>query len=216
MSASPLPQTGAAAPIPAPIDGRHASRARNRLAVVDALLDLYMEGNQRPGAQEVAERSGVSRRSVFRYFDDLEDLDRTAIARHQARVAPLLELPGTGEGSLQERAETIAAQRVRLHVAIAPVARVSRRRALMHPVIAAELAEGRRYFERQVERQFAPELGKLPPSARLEALAAADGMCSFEFFDHLTAGRGRTPEEAHGAIARALVGLFGHPSANSA
>ena len=60
---------------PARPDGRRASRERNRIAVVDALLDLYAEGNLRPGAGEVARRAGLSRRSVFRYFDDLDDLD---------------------------------------------------------------------------------------------------------------------------------------------
>ena len=202
--------TGAAEAQPT-IDGRHASRERNRLAVVDALLDLYIEGNPRPGAQEVAERSGVSRRSVFRYFDDLDDLDRKAIERHQARVAPLFELPNTGRGPLRDRAEAVALQRVRLHETIAPVARVSRRRAPFHPVIAAQLAEGRRLFERQVERQFAPELDRLPHAARAETLAAADGLCAFEFFDHLRSGRGLTTVQVERVIVRALLGLLTAP-----
>ena len=67
------------APVVEKIDGRRASRERNRDAVVDALLDLYREGNLSPGADAVAERSGLSRRSLFRYFDDLDDLCRAAI-----------------------------------------------------------------------------------------------------------------------------------------
>ena len=80
------------------VDGRRASRDRNLNAVVDALLDLFQEGNLRPGADEIAARSGLSRRSVFRYFDALDDLARVAIARQPARVSHLVEVPHRGRG----------------------------------------------------------------------------------------------------------------------
>ena len=51
-------------------DGRRLRRALNREAVVDALLSLYDEGNLRPGTDRIAERAGISPRSLFRYFDD--------------------------------------------------------------------------------------------------------------------------------------------------
>jgi hypothetical protein len=108
------------------VDGRRAWRERNRLAVVDALLDFYAEGNLRPDAIEVARRSGVSRRSVFRYFDDRDDLDRAAIARQQQRVMHLIEVPSAGEGSLAERIARLAEQRVTLFEQVRPAARVSR------------------------------------------------------------------------------------------
>ena len=57
-------------------DGRRLRRDRNRTAVVDALLDLYGESNLRPSTAEIAERAGLSHRSLFRYFDDFEDLCR--------------------------------------------------------------------------------------------------------------------------------------------
>jgi AcrR family transcriptional regulator len=96
------------------VDGRRAWRDRNLNAVVDALLDLFAEGNLRPGADEIAVRSGVSRRSVFRYFDDLDSLDRVAIERQTARVAHLVELPAIGEGRLPDRIARIVAQRIEL------------------------------------------------------------------------------------------------------
>ena len=118
---------------PATVDGRRAWRDRNLGAVVDALLDLFTEGNLRPGADEIAARSGVSRRSVFRYFDDLDSLDRVAIERQIARVSHLIEVPGLGEGSVEDRVKRLSSQRVRLFEAILPVARVSRLRAPAAP-----------------------------------------------------------------------------------
>ena len=70
-------------------DGRHARRDRNRLAVVDAILALFSEGNFEPTSDQIAERAGLSPRSLFRYFDDLEDLNRVAIARQFERVRQL-------------------------------------------------------------------------------------------------------------------------------
>jgi AcrR family transcriptional regulator len=189
------------------VDGRRAWRERNRLAVVDALLDLYAEGKLRPDANEVAERSGVSRRSVFRYFDDRDDLDRTAFERQQERVHHLLDIPGIGEGALDERILRVATQRLALFEQIGPAARVARLRAPFHRVIREQLEESRRFFIRQVERQFELELAGMDKAARSETLAAADALCSFETYD-LLAGRGMASAEIVATLRRALTALF--------
>ena len=72
-----------------PVDGRRARRQRSRDLVVDALLDLLNAGVVRPTAQQVAERSGVSLRSIFRIFDDVETLHAAAAAEQLARVRHL-------------------------------------------------------------------------------------------------------------------------------
>lgn len=191
------------------VDGRRASRDRNRLTVVDALLDLYAEGHLRPGADEVAKRAGLSRRSVFRYFDDLDDLDRTAIARQQERVRHLWDIKGLGEGSLQDRIAAMAAMRCSLFETVGPAARVSRMRAPIHPVIARELGESRKLFIRQVERQFAPELDTMDPGDRKRMVAALDVVCSFESFDLMRAAHGMTVPQIREAMVAALGALLG-------
>ncbi|HQZ33105.1 MAG TPA: TetR family transcriptional regulator, partial [Ilumatobacteraceae bacterium] len=84
MNAAPSRQSEAGAGE----DGRHARRDRNRLAVVDAMLLLYAAGNLEPSSDEIAERAGLSPRSLFRYFDDLDDLVRVAISRQYERLLP--------------------------------------------------------------------------------------------------------------------------------
>lgn len=191
----------------AKVDGRRAWRERNRLAVVDALLDFYAEGNLRPGADEVAKRSGVSRRSFFRYFIDRDDLDRAAFARHLERVRDLVDLPGMGEGPVGTRIEAIALQRVRLFSQIRGAAKVVRMRAPFYAVMAEELQQNLRQLGRQVERQFGPELSAMPPDERAEALAVADTLCAFETYDFLLM-RGLTGEAIVAAIRRGLGALF--------
>ena len=79
------------------VDGRTARRDRNRLAVLDAVLELFEEGNMNPGVHEVADRSGVSLRSVYRYFEDLDELITAAIDRHLERTRPLFVIERIGE-----------------------------------------------------------------------------------------------------------------------
>src|SRR5437764_99636 len=58
------------------LDGRAARRDRGREAVLDAVIALFEEGHVRPTPEAVAERSGVSVRSVYRYYEDRDDLIR--------------------------------------------------------------------------------------------------------------------------------------------
>jgi AcrR family transcriptional regulator len=217
MNTKPRPRTAAAAratdantspSIDAAVDGRRAWRDRNLNAVVDALLDLFSEGNLRPGADEIAARSGVSRRSVFRYFDDLDTLDRAAIARQQARVTHLVDLPDLGHGSFAERVECLTQQRVRLFQAITPVARVARLREPFEPVVAEDLRRNRRFFKQQIEKQFAAELQALDRGQRSATLSAADVLCSFESYHLLTGAQGLTPKQAGDAMNRGLTALL--------
>ena len=103
----------ASMPDPAPtVDGRRARRHRSRDLAVDALLDLLGEGVLRPTAQQVAERSGVSLRSIFRIFDDVETLNAAAAARQLSRVRHLfvdVHADGHAAGAGRRRSSTSTA-----------------------------------------------------------------------------------------------------------
>jgi AcrR family transcriptional regulator len=190
------------------VDGRRAWRQRNRDAVVDALLDLYREGNLSPGTDELVERSGVSRRSLFRYFDDLNDLCRAAIARQIARASHLIAIQGIGVGPLDDRITRLVRQRADLYHAIAPAARVGRLRAPFQPVVAEQVRQSRAVLRRQVEKHFAPELDRLTPECCRETLDAADLLCSFESFALLRETQGLNRQQYQRTIRRALTALL--------
>ncbi len=212
---SPDPAHAASGSVPAveKVDGRRASRERNRDAVVDALLDLYREGNLNPGPEEVAKRASLSRRSLFRYFDDLDDLCRAAIDRQTLRAGHLFEIQGLGEGALADRVARLAAQRAALFEEIAPAARVGRLRAPYQAIVAEDIRKSRAALRRQLEKHFAPELERLEPDHRRETLAAVDVMCSFESYDLLREAQGLTGRQYQQAIRRALTALFGEADA---
>ncbi|MEM1052238.1 MAG: hypothetical protein AAGI28_09105, partial [Pseudomonadota bacterium] len=63
------------------------------------------QGNQNPTAQEVADLTGMSIRTVFRQIDDMEGLYRGLTERLEADVLPIINAPfksSTDEGRMSE------------------------------------------------------------------------------------------------------------------
>ncbi len=189
-------------------DGRHLRRERNRQAAVDALLDLYRDGNLRPSAVDIAERAGLSPRSLFRYFDDVDDLSRAAMARQEERALPLLPVAAGPGDPRRKRIDALVAQRFRLFDTVAAAATVSRMRAPFTPLLAAELARNRAFLRDQVRVLFAPELSAMEDGRAAEVLAAADVLASFESHQLLRTAHGFGVERARRVMARALDALF--------
>jgi AcrR family transcriptional regulator len=190
------------------IDGRTARRDRNRTAVLDAVIELFTAGNFDPTAEEVAQRSGVSLRSVYRYVADKDDLSRAAIARHIERVGHLFAVPDLGTGSFSERVARLVDARLRLYDAVAATYRAARWRAPMNPVLAAQLELRRRDLREQLERQFAPELRSLPTRARRHVATAADALTQIDTIDHFRVQCRLSPRATRDVLVDAQARLF--------
>lgn len=178
--AGPEPTDRAAAGADTPVpDGRRRRREHNRSAVVDALLDHYRRGELAPATDDLALAAGISPRSLFRYFTDLDDLVRAAITRQQEHLAPRYLLPVDPETPFPRRVSGFVSARVDLLEAMGPVAQVARRRALDHPDIAAELTRIRTTLRQQVATLFGRELAALGAEGAA-SLAIADVTTSWE------------------------------------
>jgi TetR/AcrR family transcriptional regulator, regulator of autoinduction and epiphytic fitness len=189
----------------APADGRTARALRTRNAVVDALLDLIEEGHLRPPAALVAQRAGVSLRSVYQHFDDVETLFRVAAERHQQRLADLEPLPPLPADTAGRIAAFVAHQARRLE-AISPMARAA---ALQEPFsegVAARMAAGRARHRRMVADTFAPELAL---AADREALLhALDVATSWPAWEGLRRGSGLAVGQAAAVVELTLSKLL--------
>lgn len=138
-------------------DGRIARGERTRDAIVDAHTELLREGVLKPTAKVIAERAGISLRTVWLNFNDLEALLRATTAYWLEADAELRRdvdpaLP------LTQRIEQYIAQRVRRLEHIAPAARSA---ALGEPFSAALQASRRAHVERSLSDlrlAFAPEI----------------------------------------------------------
>jgi AcrR family transcriptional regulator len=194
-------------PAAATTDGRQLRRERNREAVVEALLDLYRDGVLQPSSEEIAERSGLSPRSLFRYFDDVEDLIRAAIGRQQERAIPLIPIDAGPDAPLETRVTALVEQRFRLFEAVGNAAAVMRLRSHFQPVLAAALARNRAYLRWQLATLLAPELAGLGEASD-GALAAADVLTSFESRQLLLEDQGLTRIQAMAVMVEGLVALL--------
>jgi TetR/AcrR family transcriptional regulator of autoinduction and epiphytic fitness len=188
-------------------DGRRARSAKSREAIVDATLALIDGGDLKPTAATIASTAGVSVRSVFQHFTDLEDLFVAVSDRHTNRIAALY----TGlvyDGDLEARIDAFANHRARLYEAIAPM----RRAALLHEpfsrVVAARMTLARSLHSLDIERAFGPELGRAAErgdEALGDALLAITG---FQVWDEMRRFGGLNVERAAAALRRTVQGLF--------
>ena len=166
-------------------DGRRARRDRNRERVVDAMLELYREGDLRPSVSTVAERSGVSHRSVFRYFDDLGELCRVAVERQFAATKAIWDVPDTGVGPLAERVARLVEQRLALYDAAASVWRVGQTRAPFEQVLEQNLQRTAALNVEQMKLHFATELEGLTQDDAQRLSEALAVVCSLDAIDLL-------------------------------
>lgn len=194
-----------------PADGRRLRRDRNRDAVVQALLALYNEGNLDPSTEEIAARSGVSARSLFRYFDDVDDLCSAAIATQQQAVRHLVPVDAGVDQPLDQRVAALVRQRADLFETIESVATVSRLRAPFQLVVAEGLTQGRAFLRNQVATLFAPELAAMPKPVAAARLAAADVLTSFESWRLLRDDQRLSLAAAARAMSDGLASLLTAP-----
>jgi TetR/AcrR family transcriptional regulator of autoinduction and epiphytic fitness len=188
-------------------DGRAARAARTREAVVEALLALIDEGRPRPTAREIADRAGVSLRSVYVHFDDLEDLFTEAANKTYERMAALITRLPT-EGPLAERIDAFVAQRCRLMEAGGPVRHAAVLQEPFSPTLAKVMKLVRTAARDEVERVFATELDRRQGDARERLLAAVDVATSGASWETLRVHAGLSFDRASAVVAEMLMKLL--------
>jgi AcrR family transcriptional regulator len=192
-------------------DRRVARSAATRAAVVEALLGLIEEGDLRPPAPRIAARAGVSLRSVFQHFADLDALFAAAADRQTERILRLAHRLDA-DGPLEPRLAAFVAQRARILEAIAPVRRAA---LLMEPFsaeIGVRLSRARRLGRVELQHVFAAELAA-GVAARGDVLAALAAASGFSAWEALRAHQGLSVAAAQRAMALMLGALLRGTSA---
>jgi AcrR family transcriptional regulator len=189
IEAGTEPAPGADGP-PLPLeDGRTRRRLNSFDRAVDAFLDLVESGNDAPTAQQIAEQSGISVRTVFRLTEDIESLHAAGILRQMERTAHLyVTLPKNGP--VTTRLRTLVKNRVDVFEAIAPVRRFADRMASTSTSIAEGLELHHLVLRTQVAEVFERELKEKPRHRRATALDAIDVAASWENWELLRQSKG--------------------------
>ncbi len=192
-----------------PIDGRTARAVRTKDAIVDATLALIDGGDLRPTGPRIAQQAGVSVRSIFQHFDDLDALFSAVGEKVVVRIAALIKPMDVGS-PLAERTDAFLEQRSMVVESLTPVLRAALVHAASSTVIRGQFENGHQFLVGQIDEVFAPEIEAAGP----EASTLRDGLVvalSWPAWDLLRGAQGRSVEEARevtAAMVRAL--LAGH------
>ena len=171
-----------------------------------ALLDLVAAGDLSPTAQRIADRAGVSVRSVYQHFTDVEGLFQETAARTcQTAQAMRIEIDPTW--TLEKRVESFTAERAAVLESLTPFNRASR---LIEPS-SSPLRESRLTLAQagleELEAVFYAELGQLEMPERATLLAALDVMTSWAMWDHLR-DSGATTRDARRVMRVGLLAML--------
>ena len=191
----------------AELDGRRLRKARNQDAVVEAILELLREGHLRPSAREIADRAGVSLRSVFRHFEDLDALFSAAVRRQMRRVASSFEF-AVPDGPLDDRIRALVRYRVSLFEEIAPVRRAAMLEAPFRKSVQKALDLSHRTLRHQLVTAFDSEMVSRSAKDRRVLLEALDVVCGWSTWDTLRTAQSLTATEAESVLEQILFSLL--------
>lgn len=188
-------------------DGRVAIRHRNREKIIGALIALVMEG--RAGTvDEIVERSGVARRSIFRHFTDLSDLMLAAMRTVVAESAPLAILKDPGVGPLDRRIESFVDARLRTLAVMHPFRSAANARLAELEAVRAGLRATTEMLRDQISRHFGDELRTVRPADVENAIDAIYVVTSYESYDVSVVQLGRSVETVRAGWLRAINRLL--------
>lgn len=176
--------------------------------MVQAVLSIVQEqgGGPFPGAGEVAARAGVSERTVFRHFADLDSLFLAAQDQQRPVIDAYLQ-PVPMEPDLEGRVAALVKLRARLYEEISPVRRIAARLAAAHPVMAEVLNEAYRQSRRQVTAAFAPELSR-SGHAKAAVLDEIDLIASWPVWDTLRTRQGCSVDRTRKIVSELLTSVL--------
>jgi TetR/AcrR family transcriptional regulator, regulator of autoinduction and epiphytic fitness len=177
-------------------DGRAARSHRSRRAIVDAMRALHAEGDLRPTGPRVAERAGVSLRTVWQQFADMEALLVEANRRDDEIMRSLME-PIDPRLPLAARVALFTGQRARLLEQMSFSWRAARIGEPFSEELSRSKARTLAVAKADLEAVFAPELAHLHGTSRQRLLDGLHAVSIWSFWESLRTelGLDRGPAE---------------------
>jgi len=195
---------------PPPKDGREARAERTKKLVADALIDLIEEGDLRPTSKAIAERAGVSERTIFQHFADLETLFDVSARRLGERIVQKrVYIPD--QGPFEARLKAHLDEMIYLAQAMTPVRQASRLHEPFSPVLRKALRTWRDELRNGIDRVYGSELSVFSPERRTEAVEALALLATWSSWDNMLRNSCLEPERARSVIEFGFRAVLGQP-----
>lgn len=179
-------------------DGRRERSRSSRTKIIAAVLELVSKGDVSPSAARVAEVAGVGLRSVFRHFDDMDELYREMGDVIEARVMPIILQAPSGT-SWKEKLFDIANRRAQVFETILPFRISANLKRFQSPYLMQDYRRMLRLESETVEAH-------LPQSIKTDVVAARslNVILSFQTWRLLRHDQELPVEEARAVVLRLL------------
>jgi AcrR family transcriptional regulator len=161
-------------------DGRVRRGARNNDAIIQAIYELIRDTHLPPTIDEVAERAGVGKRTVFRQFEDLDTLYR-ALGERVLGEAMSLIVPAAPTGKLETDLAALVQRRAIVFEHVTPFRRAAR--LVRHD--SAFLQERDRMATSALRAAMLALLEPHMTGAAEDTIEALDLLLSFEAWERL-------------------------------
>ncbi len=189
-------------------DGRHARLEHHKAELVRALLVLIRETGDVPTADVLAERAQVSRRTVFRLFDDRAALLRAMFDLMYAELLERFPFPDVSQLPFEDRITGLVDHLASIYEYITPFRRVSERQRANESLIEKERGRIQELYGNQIRAVFE---GVTPRSAA--SVASTEELLqlitSFKVWDHLRTERKHSVAESKSIVHDGLMLLAG-------
>ena len=186
------------------VDGRTARKNSNRDAVVEAALQLFQAGARDVKMEDLAEAAGVSVRSVYRYFANVDEVLEAAMMANLSLYGHLFEIDNLGQGPLPERIRNLVAARLNLITAAYPMITAVLRHVHADNAIGAQGRWRLQHMYLQNAEMFRSEFSRMTAVESRQIAAAIDSLLSYYTVDSMLNRLGFSTEEAEAALVHGL------------
>ena len=195
-------------PKPSNVDGRRRRTERTRQAIIEAYLSLVRTTQKPPTASEIAERAGVSTRSVFERFTDLLTLS-LAVADYAFGQALAQAAAPDVDADFNTRLKAQVEVRAAICEEWLPLWRTLLRYEGKSEELSVRIKNIRAAMMARLALVYGPELSLVPEPERSQLLIGLDLLTGLESWGRMREQHGLSIEAARelwiNAIGRMLA-----------
>lgn len=190
-----------------PVDGRLARSERTKRKIVDAALRQIDSGDESFTIGAIARRAGISARTLFTHYPDIETLLAEVSDMVSRQFAAMIQPVAAGR-SLDRRIDAFVGEQAHMFETMAGFHRAVRRWRERSPIIALRYACYQAAVREKLRQCFEPEFARMPARVRAQHFELLVALTDWEYWQSLRERGGMSIAAAQRALGLALRALL--------